>query len=196
MSRSDHPTRVLVVAQSHPLAGPGGTEIAAYELFRSLRARPDVQATFLACVTRLHRESRAEGLLQGVEGAPDELLLCERACDDEAICPCADPDQAGGIGIIMVVSDAFAADPTLDDAGNVFGVATDGAVGYGPTEQVPPHPDLVGKFPDGIHEGVRPYVLVPDGGFVDLGFTDGTEGFELDVCPTEAGCGLDFPELT
>ena len=67
--------RVLVIAQNHPSLGPGGTEIVAYELFRALSAREDVEATFLACVTRLHREPGDEGLLQGVEGRPDELLL-------------------------------------------------------------------------------------------------------------------------
>lgn len=138
----------------------------------------------------------AEILLADIAAPPDELLLCERACDEETECPCADPEQAGGIGLVLVVSDAFAADPTLPFSGNVFGVAPDMAAGYGPTEQVPPHPDLVGKFPDGIHEGVWPYALVPDGVFVDMGFTDGTVGFELVVCPTSASCGLQFPNLT
>jgi hypothetical protein len=138
----------------------------------------------------------AEIPLADITIPPDVLLLCERACDDETQCPCADPEQAGGIGLILVVSDAFAADPSLDVSGNLFGVAGGVAAGYGPTEQVPPHPDLIGTFPDGIHEGVWPYLLQSDGTFDDLYFSTGNEVHALDVCPTEASCGLAFPNLT
>ncbi|MBL8740023.1 MAG: hypothetical protein JNK04_02980 [Myxococcales bacterium] len=141
-------------------------------------------------------QSTAEIPLADIAIPPDELLLCERACDEELECPCADPDVAGGIGLILVVSEEFAADPTLPFSGNVFGVAPGVATGYGPTEQVPPHPDLIGKFPDGIHEGVWPYLLQSDGTFDDLYFSTGTEVFDLEVCPTEASCGLPFPNLS
>lgn len=41
--------RVLVAAHSHPEVSNGGAEIAAFELFRALRARPDCEAWFLGC---------------------------------------------------------------------------------------------------------------------------------------------------
>ncbi|HET6520986.1 MAG TPA: glycosyltransferase family 4 protein [Geminicoccaceae bacterium] len=67
--------RVLLIAQNHPELVPGGTEIVARDLFRALKAAGRAEALFLACVTRLHRPPRPEGLLQTLAGAHDELLL-------------------------------------------------------------------------------------------------------------------------
>jgi glycosyltransferase involved in cell wall biosynthesis len=43
------PLRVLVASHSHPEVSNGGAEIAAFELFRRLRARDDVASWFLGC---------------------------------------------------------------------------------------------------------------------------------------------------
>jgi glycosyltransferase involved in cell wall biosynthesis len=41
--------RILIASHSHPEVSNGGAEIAAFELFRSLRAREDCAAWFLGC---------------------------------------------------------------------------------------------------------------------------------------------------
>ncbi len=48
---SDGALRVLVIAHAHPRISNGGAEIAAYQLYRQLAARPDVTAWFLGCST-------------------------------------------------------------------------------------------------------------------------------------------------
>ena len=41
--------RVLVASHSHPEVSNGGAEIAAFQLFRGIQARPDCEAWFLGC---------------------------------------------------------------------------------------------------------------------------------------------------
>ena len=41
--------RVLIVCQGHPSLNRGGNEIAAFELFTQMNARPDCEAWFLGC---------------------------------------------------------------------------------------------------------------------------------------------------
>jgi len=67
--------RVLVVAHNHPDLHPGGTEIFAHDLFRELRARPGIEALFLAATNRVHREPRPGTSFQAVTDAPDEVVL-------------------------------------------------------------------------------------------------------------------------
>lgn len=43
------PLRVLIASHSHPEVTNGGAEIAAFQLFSGLRARPDCRAWFLGC---------------------------------------------------------------------------------------------------------------------------------------------------
>jgi hypothetical protein len=121
-----------------------------------------------------------------------ENLLCNRACDDESMCPCLDAAQAGVAYVIVVSAEALAS--PVFDFDEVYGVARMG-MGYSAVDQVPAPPFLAGKFPDGLLQGVRPYRLVDDGGFDDLGLIQGNEEFELHVCPTVAGCNLPAPNF-
>jgi len=68
-------TRVLVVAHNHPDFHPGGTEIFAHDLFREYRARPDVEALFLAATNNLHRGQRPGTSFQSPGNAPDEIVM-------------------------------------------------------------------------------------------------------------------------
>lgn len=67
--------RILVVAHNHPEFHPGGTEIFAHDLFAELRARPDVEALFLAATDHHHREPRPGTSFQTVGDAPDEVVV-------------------------------------------------------------------------------------------------------------------------
>ena len=68
-------TRVLVVAHNHPDLHPGGTEILAHDLFKEFRARPDVEALFLAATNQTHREQRPGTSFQSVGDASDEVVV-------------------------------------------------------------------------------------------------------------------------
>jgi hypothetical protein len=122
-----------------------------------------------------------------------ENLLCSRACDDESMCPCLDSAQAG-MAYVIVTSAQALANPVFD-YDDVYGIARMG-MGYSEVDQVPPPAFLMGKFPEGLLQGVRPYRLIDDGVFDDLGLTQGNEVFELHVCPTSAGCNLPAPNFT
>ncbi|MDJ1159983.1 glycosyltransferase family 4 protein [Chelatococcus sp. SYSU_G07232] len=67
--------RVLVVAHNHPDFHPGGTEIFAHDLFRSLAAREGGETLFLAATNRIHREPRPGTAFQAVTGASGEVVL-------------------------------------------------------------------------------------------------------------------------
>lgn len=66
--------RVLFLAPGHPALLPGGTEIVAHDLFTAWREAGHV-GLFVGCVTRAHREPRAEGIFQAVGPSADEMLL-------------------------------------------------------------------------------------------------------------------------
>jgi len=68
-------TRVLVIAHNHPDFHPGGTEIFAHDLFREFRARPDMEALFLAATNQTHREQRPGTFFQSASDAPDEVVM-------------------------------------------------------------------------------------------------------------------------
>lgn len=67
--------RVLVVSQAHPALASGNAQIAAYDLFRALDQSGEVEASFLGCVTSLHRTAPADCALQAVDGSDNEYLL-------------------------------------------------------------------------------------------------------------------------
>lgn len=67
--------RVLIVCHGHPHLVSGGTETVAHDLFRALPDSGLASTIFLGCVSGLHREKRETSVLQGVDGARDELLL-------------------------------------------------------------------------------------------------------------------------
>jgi glycosyltransferase involved in cell wall biosynthesis len=75
------PPRVLIATPGHPEHVPGGTDIAARDLVRALRATGRAEAALVAGVTRLHREPQGEQLLLAAEGADDEVLLFAGAYD-------------------------------------------------------------------------------------------------------------------
>ena len=71
------PLRLLVLAHNHPDLQPGGTEVVARALFRTLRdTSPGVDGLFLAAVSASLRDARPGTLLQGAPGEhPDEALI-------------------------------------------------------------------------------------------------------------------------
>jgi glycosyltransferase involved in cell wall biosynthesis len=69
------PERILFICHGHPELVPGGTELVAHDLFRTIRDQGDAETMFLGCVSRLHRPSRAEIGFQAIGRSSDELLL-------------------------------------------------------------------------------------------------------------------------
>jgi glycosyltransferase involved in cell wall biosynthesis len=73
------PLRVLVACHNHPALSNGGAEIAAYQQFRSLAARPDCTAWFLGCDRNASAEKPGAVLTQPF--GPDEYLYATAAFD-------------------------------------------------------------------------------------------------------------------
>jgi glycosyltransferase involved in cell wall biosynthesis len=69
------PERILFICHGHPELVPGGTELFAHDLFRTIRDKGGAETMFLGCVSRLHRPSRSEIGFQAVGRSRDELLL-------------------------------------------------------------------------------------------------------------------------
>lgn len=71
------PLRLLVLAHNHPDLQPGGTEVVARSLFRSLRDGPSgVDGLFLAAVSAAYRDAKPGTLLQAAPGGhADEALI-------------------------------------------------------------------------------------------------------------------------
>ena len=70
------PLRVLMLAHNHPDLQPGGTEVVARNLFRTLRrGPPGVQGMFLAATTGAQRGPKPGTLLQGAPGGEDDEAL-------------------------------------------------------------------------------------------------------------------------
>jgi glycosyltransferase involved in cell wall biosynthesis len=67
--------RVLFITHNHPSLHPGGSEIFAHDLFRSMQASGEVDAMFLACTNRLHREPKPGSAFQAIGRNSDEVLL-------------------------------------------------------------------------------------------------------------------------
>jgi glycosyltransferase involved in cell wall biosynthesis len=69
------PERILFICHGHPELVPGGTELFAHDLFRTIRDKGEAETMFLGCVSRLHRPSRTEIGFHAVGRSRDELLL-------------------------------------------------------------------------------------------------------------------------
>jgi hypothetical protein len=127
-----------------------------------------------------------------------ELLFCDRACNDESMCPClADPQI--GFGAVVVSQDANQ-DGMLDatEALAYYGMGWM-SLGYSDKPYMPaPPPILDVKFPEGIERGIRPYRIIDEmGTFDNLGLSQDGDIFDLNVCPTPGStCSLPQPNLT
>lgn len=66
--------RVLLIAHNHPSLHPGGTEIFAHDLFRSLKSA-GAQALFLACTNGVHRDQKPGTNFQTIGRSADEVVL-------------------------------------------------------------------------------------------------------------------------
>ncbi len=69
------PERVLFICHGHPDLVPGGTEMVAHDLFRTIRDQGHAETMFLGCVSRLHRPARPWAGFQAIGRSRDELLL-------------------------------------------------------------------------------------------------------------------------
>lgn len=67
--------RILFLCHGHPDLQAGGTEIAAHDLFRTLRARPGIEGAFVAGASALHRPPSPGTAIQAIGAANDEMLL-------------------------------------------------------------------------------------------------------------------------
>ncbi len=132
----------------------------------------------------------------------EENLLCPRACNDEAMCPCTGEPKLG-TGFVFVSKDADG-NGKLDPAEvepSMGGPAGVGFMGLGysamPYATVPTPYDTL--FPEGIDQGVRPYRIIETNVTFDkLGKANEGDVFDLNVCgdPANATCMLPFPNLT
>lgn len=66
--------RVLFITHNHPALHPGGSEILAHDLFQAVKAE-GVEAMFLACTNRVHREQKPGTAFQAIGRSGDEMLL-------------------------------------------------------------------------------------------------------------------------
>jgi len=67
--------RVLFICHNHPSFHPGGTEIFAHDLFHAMKRDYGVDAMFLGCADRLHRDRRPGTLFQTVGRSADEMVM-------------------------------------------------------------------------------------------------------------------------
>ena len=67
--------RVLYICHNHPSLHPGGTEIFAHSLFRTLQDSGEVEALFLACTNRVHRDQKPGTNFQTLGRSADEVIL-------------------------------------------------------------------------------------------------------------------------
>jgi glycosyltransferase involved in cell wall biosynthesis len=72
--------KVLIVSHGHPEISPGGAEIAAYSIFRTLRQIPQVEAVFLAWTGEAARP-RGGTPFSVFRGRPDEILFSTETFD-------------------------------------------------------------------------------------------------------------------
>lgn len=70
-----HKPRILTIVHNHPDLHPGGSEIFAHDLFMAMKASGEVDAMFLACTNKLHREQKPGTNFQTMGRSADEVLL-------------------------------------------------------------------------------------------------------------------------
>lgn len=75
------PLKVLHLCHNHPDLHPGGTEIFARDLHRTLAARQEVESLFIGCVDKNHRQQRPGTVFQGIGRQRDEMLMWTGYCD-------------------------------------------------------------------------------------------------------------------
>jgi hypothetical protein len=127
----------------------------------------------------------------------EEHMLCQRACDDEAMCPCLDEVRVG-IGYVFAVRDTdMSGDISFDEIGmDLYGVGYM-AMGYSEQERIPAPAPLDMLFPEGLDKGVRPYRIIEAGTFDKLGRTKAGDTQGMNVCNApSATCAPQFPNLT
>jgi glycosyltransferase involved in cell wall biosynthesis len=88
--------RVLIVCHGHPQLVSGGTETVAHDLLRALPAAGLAETYFLGCVSGLHRDKRESSVLQGIDGAENEMLLRIGPFDPFMLSHLAAPDVHAG----------------------------------------------------------------------------------------------------
>ncbi|MBX9635276.1 MAG: glycosyltransferase family 4 protein, partial [Magnetospirillum sp.] len=71
----NRPPRILTIAHNHPSLHPGGSEIFAHDLFHAMKATGAVQAMFLACTNKIHREQKPGTNFQTMGRSADEVML-------------------------------------------------------------------------------------------------------------------------
>jgi hypothetical protein len=112
----------------------------------------------------------------------EENLICERACDDEAMCPCLS-DPKVGVAYVFVVNDA---DNTgtinIDEINNeLYGIGFM-AVATSEAEYVPAPAPFDALFTEGIDKGTRGYHIVEGGPTDMLSRSKDGDVFDLNVC--------------
>ena len=120
--------------------------------------------------------------------------MCDRACNDEAICPClAEPKIGLAYALIVAntngnsVLEQTEIENTMEAIGWLM-------VGYSAIEHIPAPSPLDTLFVEGIDAGIRPYRIIPGNPFDDLGRTVGGEIFDLNLCG--GSCSGLAPNLT
>ncbi len=68
-------TKILIIAHNHPKLSPGGAEIVAYDLFKTIREIPDYQPFFLAAVPNEERKIHTGTPFQMLVDREDEALF-------------------------------------------------------------------------------------------------------------------------
>jgi hypothetical protein len=77
--------RVLFICHNHPSFHPGGTEIFAHDLFRHMKDVDGIEAMFLACTNKVHREQKPGTNFQTIGRSADERIrVCGSPADPQA----------------------------------------------------------------------------------------------------------------
>jgi hypothetical protein len=135
--------------------------------------------------------------IAGIAQPNPENMLCERSCDDEAMCPCLNELQVG-VGFVFAVRDTdMSGSINFDEIGmDMYGIGYMG-VGYSEQERIPAPAPLNSLFSEGIDKGIRPYRIIEGGTFDDLGRTKPGDVLNMNICNApSATCAPPFPNLT
>ena len=80
-AQSQQKKRLLIIAHNHPLFAPGGAEIAAYDLFKTIRGSGQYETFFLAAAAGINRKIHEGTPFQTIVNQPDEVLFWGDAYD-------------------------------------------------------------------------------------------------------------------